>query len=152
MQSATKWDPVARNHQGKKKSCILFQHFLEKCNHPLCFQRAAKWNQNSSEDASAWGLSCRVEMQAAPPSALLLTHGIFSLGNLDKWGEVVQTSRNSNPVCCPFLLCWNQLIFPSVSLPASASMYVPTVCNGREVLDSTTSSLWLWLVVQFLSF
>lgn len=36
--------------------------------------------------------------------------------------------------------------------PASAGAYVPTVCNGREVLDSTTSSLWLWIAVQFSCF
>lgn len=32
----------------------------------------------------------------------------------------------------------NKLIFT-----ASASTIVPTVCNGREVVDSTTSSLWI---------
>lgn len=44
-----------------------------------------------------------------------------------------------------FCLCNYRLLFdphvPFLSLASVSAHYVPTVCNGREIVDSTTSSL-----------
>lgn len=34
------------------------------------------------------------------------------------------------------------LLVPCLVLASVSAHYVPTVCNGREIVDSTTSSLW----------
>lgn len=40
-------------------------------------------------------------------------------------------------------------LYPFLSLASVSAHYVPTVCNGREIVDSTTSSLWPLTVLLF---
>lgn len=57
-----------------------------------------------------------------------------------------QKIRINNVIKNTFLLLFHVIFFSICvyfSIPASVSApQVPTVCNGREIVDSTTSSLW----------
>ena len=66
-------------------------------------------------------------VEEADPHQHRLTE-LITIIVLTLWSTV-----SKNNFCLP-----NIVVFP---LLGSASNYVPAVCNGREVVDSTTSSL-----------
>lgn len=55
-------------------------------------------------------LPCRGASSTSISSAADTGRGVSS-SSLVKWGEMVQTNTNSNPVCCSFLLSCSQLIW-----------------------------------------